>query len=427
MFIALKTSRHDGHEFLATALKSGASAALVSTADPALPLPQLIVEDTLKALQKAGCAQRKRFHGTVIAVTGSSGKTSTKNLLKILLGAERTFATAGNFNNHIGVPLSLLCLDNEYHQYAVLEAGMNQPGEIEMLRDWIEPEISVVTSVGPAHLEGVGSVENVAREKAALCKLPSLYHHAFFHYDCLSYGEFRNLSCRVHALKQASVANSFSLPKNFQALDYTMTEQPEGGLRLSLTDQTPSGCFFQLPDGLTEGMRQNAVLAISVAFHLGVNAEELNERLQSWKPDALRGSICRHSGRAWYLDCYNANPQSMSDALEGFDRQFSAGKRYFVLGDMNELGRTSAHWHREVGRNGPWRPGDRIMLIGGESIHYREGIEETGLKDLSISLHEQMDDDCVEELRQFTGSIFLKASRSMNLEALYQKAEGISC
>lgn len=427
MFIALKTGQRDGHSFLSAALQSGASAALVATADPMLPLPQLVVTDPLKALQKAGCWQRKRFQGRVIAITGSSGKTSTKNLLKTLLGAEHTFATAGNFNNHIGVPLSLLGLDNELHQYAVIEAGMNQPGEIATLRDWIAPDISVVTSVGPAHLEGVESLENVAREKAALCQLPLPDKHAFFHYDCLSYGVFRNLSCCVHALKSSASAVLGSLPENFQTLNYTMTEQPGGGLRLSLTDQLPSGCFFQLPPQLTEGMQRNAILALSVASHLGMNPDVLNKRLQDWEPDGLRGTIIRCSQRSWYLDCYNANPESMIDALKGFDRQFGQGTRCLILGDMLELGKTSPYWHQEIGRSGPWREGDRILLLGRASVHYEKGIEESGIQNLNITCKEQIDEECAEALRQFSGAIFLKGSRSMNLEKLYQNVEGIQC
>lgn len=429
MFIALKTANRDGHDYLAAALKSGASAAMVSSAQPEIALPQLVVGNTLEALQKAGCWQRKQFYGTVVAVTGSSGKTSTKNLLKILLGEDRTFATPGNFNNHIGVPLSLLSLDGNIHQYAVLEAGMNRPGEIEILRDWIEPNISVVTSVGPAHLEGVGSIEDVAREKAALCRSPSIDHHAFFHYNCLSYGAFSNLTCSVHVLKAAIYQNQDSnkLPENFQTLDYTMTEQPEGSFDLSLKGLAPSGCFFRLPQGLTEGMKRNAALALSVALHLGIRAEELKVRLASWKPDDLRGSIIRHSARTWYLDCYNANPDSMSDALKGFAHQFPAGSRFFILGDMYELGRSSAYWHEEVGRNGPWQEGDNIWLIGREGTHYQKGIEEAGVRGLSISCSIEIDEGLMKDLRDYSGPVFLKGSRSMQFEKLYQKVEGLSC
>jgi UDP-N-acetylmuramoyl-tripeptide--D-alanyl-D-alanine ligase len=169
-FVALKTGRRDGHGFLAEAGRAGAVAALVAAAQADAALPQLVVPDPLTALQAIAREHRRSFAGPVIGISGSAGKTSTKDLLARLLGGERggVLATEGNLNNHLGVPLTLLRLDPRAHAFAVIEAGISAPGEMAALAAMIEPDAAVITLVAPAHLEALGGIEGVAREKALL-------------------------------------------------------------------------------------------------------------------------------------------------------------------------------------------------------------------------------------------------------------------
>ena len=170
VFVALKTGKRDGHDFLATAEMSGASAAIVSTPAEGLRLPQLVVADPLKAFHAIAREHRRLFKGPVIGISGSAGKTSTKNLLALLLGGAEAgvLATEGNLNNHLGVPLTLTRLDPSAHHFAVVEAGISAPREMAPLAAMIEPDIAIVTLVAPAHTAELGGLGGVAAEKAVL-------------------------------------------------------------------------------------------------------------------------------------------------------------------------------------------------------------------------------------------------------------------
>jgi UDP-N-acetylmuramoyl-tripeptide--D-alanyl-D-alanine ligase len=164
LFIALKDKR-DGHEFMQQAKDAGAAGALVSRWVSEVDFPQLKTADSLFSLQEIARNYRNEFTGKVVGVTGSCGKTSTKEILKILLGEEQTLSTRGNLNNHLGVPLTLLEIDPEIHRYAVVEAGINQPGEMDQLAKMIKPDYAIVTLVGDSHLEGLGSVKKWQKKK----------------------------------------------------------------------------------------------------------------------------------------------------------------------------------------------------------------------------------------------------------------------
>src|ERR1051326_9489468 len=170
VFIALKTEKRDGHDFLPAAHAAGASAAIVSAPNDLLPLPQLVVNDPLASFQSIAREHRRAFRGPVVGISGRAGKTSTKNLLALLLGGEAAGvrATEGNLNNHIGVPLTLTRLDHAAHKFAVVEAGISQPGEMTPLASMIEPDVAIITLVAPAHLDELGDLAGVARATAAL-------------------------------------------------------------------------------------------------------------------------------------------------------------------------------------------------------------------------------------------------------------------
>ncbi|MET0261553.1 MAG: UDP-N-acetylmuramoyl-tripeptide--D-alanyl-D-alanine ligase, partial [Rariglobus sp.] len=268
VFVALKTDKRDGHDFLAAAHAAGASAALVARADASLPLPQLVVPDPLLAFQAIAREHRRTFRGPVIGISGSAGKTSTKNLLAILLGGEEggVLSTEGNLNNHIGVPLTLTRLDVAKHKFAVIEAGISGPGEMEVLGSMIQPDLAIITLIAPAHLQELGGLEGVAQAKAAL---PASVHtggSALFPQACGQYAAFRNLRVNTWRLGRADVA----LPADLPAANtfFTLIQCADETL-LAMRDFVSGKALNFVLRRISDGMAQNAALAIRAALLLG--------------------------------------------------------------------------------------------------------------------------------------------------------------
>jgi len=400
MFVALTTGQRDGHDYLAAALAAGAVAALVSRVQPqrvgdnALPLPQLVVRDTLAAFQAIAREHRRRFPGPVIGVTGSAGKTSTKELLALLLGPD-TLATEGNLNNHLGVPLTLTRLDPARHRFAVIEAGISAPGEMKVLADMIEPDAAIVTMVGPAHLEELGGLEGVAREKALLAQAIRPGGVAIFPPSCREFAAFRGV--RTH------------LPP------WGVKIRPAGeSMHLWLAGDT-AGEPYVLPVP-SEGMAQNAALALLIALHFGVPDSELRARLARWRPAAQRGEIRRESGRLLYLDYYNANPLSMRDALAAFGRLAPPpAPRLFLLGCMEELGGAAERYHRELGEALVLAPADRVIVVGDWAEAVKAGAVARGAAAEQIGAAASAA-EAAPIVEGFAGAIFVKGSRKHRLE-----------
>ena len=410
VFVALRTERRDGHAFLAEARAKGAAAALVARADAAEPLPQLVVADPLLALQAAAREHRRRFRGPVIGVSGSAGKTSTKNLLAQLLGGEpRVLATRGNLNNHLGVPLTLLRLDPQEHAYAVVEAGISGPGDMPPLAAMIEPDLAIITMVGPAHLEALGSLDGVAREKA---ELPRAARVAVFPDDCRQYAAFRDLT--VSTLRAEQVEDPAALREAIGAerARYVLTQRgAETELRLSAAPDTPFTMGL-----VSDGLARNTVLALLVALRLGLPVDSLRRRLAEWRSGDLRAEVRRDGDRLVYVDCYNANPASMADALDAFVRVApAAAARFLVLGAMEELGVEAERHHRELGRRLPLRPGDLCCFVGGHGEAVRAGAADAGVDPERIELVADAA-RLAPRLAAFHGAIFIKGSRRHALE-----------
>lgn len=410
VFVALRTDRRDGHAFLGEARAKGASAALVAHADPAEPLPQLVVADPLVALQAAAREHRRRFRGPVIGISGSAGKTSTKNLLAALLGGEpRVLATRGNLNNHLGVPLTLLRLDPQEHAYAVIEAGISMPGDMPPLAAMIEPDLAIITMVGPAHLEALGSLAGVAREKA---ELPRAARMAVFPSSCGEYTAFRDLTVPTLRVERVEDPAALREPLGADCARYTLVRGTSSTeLRLSAAPETA----FVL-GVISDGLAQNAVLALLVALRLGLPVDSLRRRLAEWRPGDLRADVRRVGDRLLYVDCYNANPASMADALEAFLRVApGAEPRFFLLGAMEELGAEAERHHRELGRSLPLREGDVCCFVGGYGEAVRAGAREAGVASERIELVADAA-SLVSRVAAFRGSLFVKGSRRHALE-----------
>ncbi|MGE9290819.1 MAG: UDP-N-acetylmuramoyl-tripeptide--D-alanyl-D-alanine ligase [Puniceicoccales bacterium] len=407
IFVALRTAKRDGHEFLGTARDRGAAAALVSDPDPDIAIPQIVVADPLSGLQFLGAAWRKRWGGRVIAVTGSCGKTSTKEMLGLLFGEEETFVTPGNLNNYLGIPLCELML-RPHHRRAILEAGINEVGEMEKLAAMLTPEIAVVTTVGPAHLEKLGSVEGVAREKAVLPAHAS--ESVFFGPACAAFDAFTG-SDRVeaHWLLSESQAD-----KRVGHLWRYSASPVEGGCEVSLGDGEK--IRFPAPE-TTAGMIENVCLAIMVARDEGVTEDQILERLPEWRPSRQRGEILEIAGRTVYADCYNANPASVADAIHYFHRRFPDPPRVWVIGGMGELGEDSSSWHRKLAKDLPILSGDRVFLVGGLTVEMIPVLREKVSEPEDVCFDESVD-AVLERVAETEGVLFLKGSRKYKLEKI---------
>jgi len=405
VFVALKTDKRDGHAFLETALAAGASAALVSEPNPSLILPQLVVADTLKAFQAIAREHRKQFRGPVIGISGSCGKTSTKNLLAQLLGGEtRVLSTDGNLNNHLGVPLTLTKIVPDQHEFAVIEAGISGPGEMAELAGMIAPDYAVITLIAPAHTEELGGLNGVAREKAVLLQHVRPGGLAIFPKQCWDFPSFKNL-----AQKSIVVAPAGAEIDTARVVNYSASFTASG------TELTIGRRVFRFRR-VTRGMAQNAALAIVLASELGVSDLIIQQALENWQAAKWRGEFRREGSRMLYLDLYNASPASMADALETFYSIAPIDEpRLFVLGCMEELGPDAPGHHRELGRQLKLREQDRAYVIGTEAASVVAGAIEAGIPGERIKFVDALE-PVAEAVAAFRGAVFIKGSRHYGLE-----------
>lgn len=458
--------------------------ALVATVDENCPLPQLQVADPLAALQQIARAHRLQFAGRVIGVTGSCGKTSTKNILRTLLG-EACHATAGNLNNFIGVPLTLLGLETDEApqrspRFAVIEAGISEPGEMAVLADMIRPDIALVTMVGPAHLQGLGSMANVAAEKSMLAASEGL-PLVFAPLECWAYPAFAALpnagvavaeleaggdgdyfvvslpvdergdgnddlrkelaqmaeqrqsaaGCAQEAAERAALEAALppSISLHRYTLEYLAAPQAGAEVFLSITGARLSG-RFALGFKPSAGMASNLALALIAAHTCGIAVDLLAQRVRTWQPADNRGEWVQGAGKRFYVDCYNANPASMQDSLAHFTSALAFGgdtlraqPRLYVIGGMRELGAESAHWHRQVGLQlGLLASGEshnKAVVAIGEAAD-TEALE-AGIRVYSpkMTVHRfTKTEEARALLAAFSGVVFLKGSRFYALESL---------
>lgn len=414
VFVALRTAQRDGHDYLEAARAAGASAALVAQARPAVALPQLVVADPLLAFQAIGREHRRAFPGAVVGVSGSAGKTSTKNLLALLLGGEDggVLATEGNLNNHLGVPLTLTRLDPAQHRFAVVEAGISAPGDMAPLARMIEPDVALITLVAPAHLAELGTIDAIAHEKALLPSALRAAGVAVFPNQCAGFSAFRDLAVRTMVVEPAEVLRPAAPARD--KVYFAVTQRGDT-TAIALAYGAPPPLVFTMPR-VSEGMAQNAALAICTALWLGVAAEKIQERLGAWRPGRLRGELRREAGRLYYVDCYNANPASMRDALQAFsDLTPDDEPRLFVLGGMEELGPESAGYHRALGRGLRLRAQDELLLVGDHADAVRAGAIASGALPRQVEVVESLA-PITARLEKFRGAVFVKGSRRYQLE-----------
>ncbi len=368
LFVALPGSRVDGHDFIAQARLHGAVAALVEhLVDD--PLPQLLVHDCQLALGQLAALSRQAFKGRMVAITGSSGKTTVKEMLASILREQGSvLATQGNLNNELGVPLTLLALQPE-HQFAVIEMGAAKVGDIAYSMGIAKPDISILTNAGMAHVGRFGSPENIAKAKGEIITALKGDGHVVLNLDSPWFEQwYQSLGKRK--------SHAFSLENPTAELRGESVEIDERGCPGFLL-VTPKGSITVQLNLLGRHNIANALAATGAALALGLELEQIRRGLARLQPVAGRAQgKPGHAGALVIDDSYNANPSSVKaaiDLLAGFD-----GQRILVLGDMGELGDWEAAGHREVGEHARQQGLDALYAVGRLSALAVEAFGEGG-------------------------------------------------
>ncbi len=421
LFVALRGDRFDGHRFVADALASGAAAAVVEadwarTHTHALPGAAVLlsVADTLTALQELSQWYRNRFEIPVVAVTGSNGKTTTKDMTAAALGHQMgVWKTRGNYNNHVGVPLTLFGIESA-HDIAVVEMGMNHPGEIARLAELARPRVGIVTNVAAAHLESMRDLDGVAAAKRELIAALPIDGTAVLNADdprvlamatdCPSavvlYGLSKDADVAADDIEHTGSSVRFSLRRTALVRE-----------RVSVELRAPGRHNVH-----------NALAAIAAAVSLGVGEQSAASGLKEFRPTSMRMEIVEMDGVTVINDAYNANPASMIAALETLAEMAGARPMVAALGDMLEMGEGSRDAHRAVGTRAAELGIDRLYLHGSDVKALAEGAIAAGMSPDHVRIHDDkrtLARDLANGLER-DAILLVKGSRGMRMEEVVE-------
>ncbi|MCC6341005.1 MAG: UDP-N-acetylmuramoyl-tripeptide--D-alanyl-D-alanine ligase [Bryobacterales bacterium] len=412
LFFALRGPNHDGHAYLAEAFARGAAAAVVDHAPPDREAggTLVVVEDTQGALEALGSWAREQWGREVIGVTGSAGKTTTKDVIAAMLGVRMAVGkTVGNLNNHIGVPLTLLRLKEE-SEAAVVEMGMNHGGEIAALARIAKPRVGVVTNVGYAHVENFGSVEEVAAAKRELIEALPEDGVAVLNADderVARFGEHCKGRVLTYGISEGAKVRAEEVRYSLDGVRFRV-----GGVRLESRLAGRHGV-------------SNLLAGIAVASVYGIHPEEVVEAAKAIEPGAMRGKVVERNGILHINDCYNSNPGAARAMLELL-ADTPAKRRIAVLGEMLELGKWSEPLHREMGVQAARNGTDVLVGIRGAARRAVEAAVESGLPAGSAYFFEDPVEagEFVKGMARQGDVILWKGSRGTRVELALERALG---
>lgn len=418
LFVAIRGDAFDGHDFIDKAFEAGAAAAVVSKTGLADEENRfyLRVSDTLYALGELAAHLRRRSGVKVAALTGSNGKTTTKEMLhRIIAGRFKTLATRGNFNNLVGLPLTLFGMRPD-HEAAVLEMGMNAPGEIARLTEIADPDVGLITNVAPAHLEGLGSIQGVARAKGELfAGMKSGAAIAVNIDDPL-------VSEQAEQFKGTRITFGLNPEAMVRAAD--IETDSGGGIRFTLIAPGYGGEIVLPLLGRHNVVNTLAAVAAAVAF--GIPADAVGPALNGFKAFPGRLELKSLPGGVVLIDdTYNANPASTMAALNVLTARRDSGRKIAALGDMRELGEASRSEHEKIGRAVAESGVDYLVAVGPNCRYMVETAVQTGMKQNALWFssteeaalrlkHELKEKDC----------LLVKGSRGMRMETIINILSG---
>lgn len=422
LFIALKGPRYDGQDFIQEALDKGACGALISRSrftDPDICRGArgsrftILVKDTLKALGQIAQYYREKFDLPVVAVTGSTGKTTTKDMIASILSKKfSVLKTEGNFNNEVGVPLTLFRLSRE-HEVAVLELGMSALGEIERLTRISSPKIGVMTNVGEVHLQYLGNIQRVALAKAELVYALGKDDVAILNID----------DPYIRDMKKGIKARiiTYGIREKAEVEAKEIENLREKGMRFTLRI---------IEESLSLHLRclgyhniYNALAAASAAYALGIKEEMIREGLSHFQPLAGRMRIIKIGGLTILDDTYNASPKSFIAAIETLENLSSRGRKVLVAGDMLELGKRAPLAHKETGAYVAHSGIDTLITCGNLAGYIAQGAMEAGMKEKRIvsCRNKEETGERLSSLAKEGDTILIKGSRATGMEEIIQK------
>ncbi|OCW94425.1 UDP-N-acetylmuramoyl-tripeptide--D-alanyl-D-alanine ligase [Macellibacteroides sp. HH-ZS] len=395
IFFALKGENFDGNQYASKALDSGCAYAVIDNPDYITGDRTILVDNVLKTLQQLAHRHRKALGTPVIGITGSNGKTTTKELLAAVLSTKYNLLyTEGNLNNHIGVPLTLLRL-NHQHEMAIIEMGASRPGDIKELADIAAPNYGIITNVGQAHLEGFGSFEGVIKTKGEL------------------YDYIRQTKGKIFIKKE----NEYLQPiaKGIEQISYGTDESSFASGKVAscnpflIFDWKQQGKIHTVETHLIGSYNlDNVLVAVAIGRYFKIPAERISRAIASYEPNNNRSQFKETERNKLIIDAYNANPSSMKAAIDNFAAMQVDTPKAVILGDMRELGETSDALHAEIAKQIEQAGFDKVYLCG-------EHFSSTGTSFMHFpNIEELMSELTQKPLEGY--HILIKGSRGMTLE-----------
>ncbi|MBC2715793.1 MAG: UDP-N-acetylmuramoyl-tripeptide--D-alanyl-D-alanine ligase [Desulfobacteraceae bacterium] len=422
LFVAVKGQTHDGHQFIEDVIEKGVQGIVIDREKFSQAFQTgisndvccILVDDTIRALGDLAMFHRRRFSIPVVCITGSNGKTTTKEMTASVLGQKfNTLKTVGNLNNEFGVPLTIFRM-NHSHEAAVLELGMNHPGEIRRLSEICRPDLGVITNIGEAHLEGLGSIANVMSAKGELIENIKQDGGIILNGD-----DTYSLRLGGTASRKVSYFGQ-SIYADIRAIDIAKKENTT-----VFTLELPNEKISVKINAPGQFMVLNALAASAVGYLTGLSATEIKTGIETFRP--LKGRMdIKESRRGFFIidDSYNANPGSMEAAIKTLVSLKGQKKGALVAGDMLELGRNAQRLHESIGQVAAQSGVNRLFLTGNYVNAVKKGAQHQGMPDQDIIIGDKT--ELVESLVEFLCPkdwVLVKGSRGAGMEEIVKQLE----